>query len=421
MRLAAVIITSLFSAVLAKGSRHALPAIHLGYEIHQAISLIRTTIQRGDVGASCPQAYAVWYLCGLAQLSGTINSTDQYNKSLISPPNPLEREDCLFLDVIIPKAIFDDKNNRNSPVLVWVYGGGFAFGHKGGDGALDPEGRGGIYVQFTIEPGAFGFLSGPNLQANGTANAGLLDQRMALDWVQQNNHLFGGDANRVTAFGQSAGVGSIMRQIIAYGGLRSNGHFSKQFCSRPDFPSEARRLPYETLYAANVEMVAASPQGTFTWAPAPDGDFVPALPGSLLLQGSYDKSVKIMTGFNTHETLYFTAADNTNDSVFVNNLAATFLGSQPSIIDYTVETLYPAMFYGSEPYTDFSPPASLAQAEAAFAYNTEYLQKAFRQISPSTYGYRFSIPPSYHGKDVSYTFYNGPSSSQKAKHGFFLR
>lgn len=65
--------------------------------------------------------------------------------------------------------------------------------------------------------GAFGWLSGPTFQQDGAANAGLLDQRFALEWVQKHISKFGGDPTRVTLGGESAGGGSIMHQITAYG------------------------------------------------------------------------------------------------------------------------------------------------------------------------------------------------------------
>jgi len=102
-----------------------------------------------------------------------------------------------------------------------IYGGGYTAGDKSGSG--NPAGllarsennnaSGVIYVSMNYRLGAFGWLSGPTFQQDGAANAGLLDQRMALEWVQENIHLFGGDPNRVTVFGESAGGGSIMHQI----------------------------------------------------------------------------------------------------------------------------------------------------------------------------------------------------------------
>ena len=58
------------------------------------------------------------------------------------------------------------------------------------------------YVSLNYRLGAFGWLSGPSLQANGTANAGLYDQRLALEWVQQHISKFGGDPQRVTVRSQ---------------------------------------------------------------------------------------------------------------------------------------------------------------------------------------------------------------------------
>ena len=71
-------------------------------------------------------------------------------------------------------------------------------------------------------------MSGPTFQKSGTANVGLYDQRLALEWVQRYIHLFGGDSSKVTLIGESAGAGSIMHHIAAYGGTKGPGQLPFQ-------------------------------------------------------------------------------------------------------------------------------------------------------------------------------------------------
>lgn len=100
-----------------------------------------------------------------------------------------------------------------------IHGGGFTFGSKAG--ALSPglynpsgllqhsqqqDGTGMIFVGLNYRLGAFGFLSGPEVESDGTQNVGLYDQRLALDWVQENIHLFGGSPKRVTVLGEYANI-----------------------------------------------------------------------------------------------------------------------------------------------------------------------------------------------------------------------
>ncbi|KAH0543889.1 hypothetical protein FGG08_001790 [Glutinoglossum americanum] len=452
-----------------------LPTIDLGYEIHQAATFNstgefynfsnirygqapvgglrfsaplppltdRSVVQKGDIGRVCPQAYPVWYLRALAELSGSSNASSASDSSLIPPADPREDEDCLFLDVLVPKKILAEAGKTGcsgAPVMVWIYGGGFTFGEKANSGNPaglilrsqegNETGRGVIYVAINYRGGAFGFLSGPNLQKNGNANAGLLDQRLALEWVQKYIHLFGGDKERVTVFGQSAGGGSILHQITAYGGAKGKVPFQQAILQSPGFQpypgnwqqdqllqgylqnlnvstiQAARQLPYSALRAANTKLVAKSPSGSFTFSPAVDGDFVTALPGTLLLHGNFDKSLKVMVGYNAQETLFFVNPANTNNSAFVAGIKNTLQNAQPSVVDYISKTLYPEVYDGTYPYTDARGRNMLSTAEASFTCNTFFLNRAFGN---QTYAYRFSVPPAYHGEDVAYTYFNGPN------------
>lgn len=76
-----------------------------------------------------------------------------------------------------------------------------------------------IYVQIQYRLGPYGFLAGKEVRKNGTPNSGLLDQRAALNWVQRNIYKFGGDPQKVTIWGGSAGSGSVTSQMILYGGV----------------------------------------------------------------------------------------------------------------------------------------------------------------------------------------------------------
>lgn len=74
-------------------------------------------------------------------------------------------------------------------------------------------------IQYRL--GAYGFLGGSEVSTNGVANAGLLDQRAALLWVQRHISKFGGDPTKVTVIGGSAGGGAAVNQMIMYGGVAS--------------------------------------------------------------------------------------------------------------------------------------------------------------------------------------------------------
>lgn len=120
-------------------------------------------------------------------------------------------EDCLYLNVWTAAK----SSRERRPVMVWIYGGGFNEG-AGSIAAYDGTQlakRGVVLVSMNYRVGPLGFLVYPELtkeSEHGTSgNYGLLDQIAAIEWVHKNIAAFGGDPNRVTIFGQSAGAISV--------------------------------------------------------------------------------------------------------------------------------------------------------------------------------------------------------------------
>ena len=151
---------------------------------------------------------------------------------------PKTSEDCLFLNVFAPVTSTADK----LPVMFWLHGGDYYQGYGGGllyDGSDLVARENVIVVSINYRIGALGFLySGSDSKTQFTGNYGTLDQQFALQWVQRNAHVFGGDPNQVTIFGQSAGSESV---AVLLNMPSNKGLFSKAIMQ--SFPSA---LPFRT-------------------------------------------------------------------------------------------------------------------------------------------------------------------------------
>jgi para-nitrobenzyl esterase len=123
-----------------------------------------------------------------------------------NPPSG-KSEDCLYLNVWTPAK----SSNEKIPVLVWIYGGGFSFGSTSEPGYSGEKlaKKGVVLVSIAYRVGQLAFLAHPELSAESpnhvSGNYGLLDMVAGLQWIQKNIAAFGGDPNKVTIFGESAG------------------------------------------------------------------------------------------------------------------------------------------------------------------------------------------------------------------------
>jgi carboxylesterase type B len=155
----------------------------------------------GDLRFQAPLAATPW--------EGTLNTTVagagcQQQCSL--PPGlcpPVLSEDCLFLNVYAPVTPASGR-----AVMVFIHGGNFRQGSGSTgmyDGTVFVNTSEVVLVTMNYRLGALGFF----FNGNSTANNGMLDQQLALMWVQKNIEAFGGNPDQVTIFGQSAGGTSV--------------------------------------------------------------------------------------------------------------------------------------------------------------------------------------------------------------------
>jgi para-nitrobenzyl esterase len=147
------------------------------------------------------------------------------------------------------------------PVMVWIHGGAFVIG-AGSQSLFDGAAlarRGVVVVTFTYRLGALGFFSHPALDAahpHGPLNFGLLDQVAALKWVRETIAAFGGDANNVTLFGESAGAQSV---LALFASPPARGLFERGIAQSPyGIPSHSRAKARAVAVASAVGLAGAS-------------------------------------------------------------------------------------------------------------------------------------------------------------------
>jgi Carboxylesterase type B len=234
-------------------------------------------------------------------------------------------EDCLYLNVWAPKANADAK----LPVMVWIYGGGFQAGATS-EPRQDGERlahKGVIVVSMNYRLGIVGFFSHPHLTAesphHASGNYGLLDQAAALKWVHENIAAFGGDPNKVTIFGESAGsfsVSALMASTVSKDYVQaaigeSGAFFGKTLGAKQLAESEKRDAVFtgqlgmrsiKELRAADAERLlnaVLKNKDEYRFSPNIDGYFMPASAPEIYAKGQ-QAHIPLLAGWNHDEGTY---------------------------------------------------------------------------------------------------------------------
>ena len=184
---------------------------------------------------------------------------------VLPPREPARAEDCLYANVWTSASSPNDRR----PVMVWIYGGGFA-GGSGGLAWYDGESlaaKGPVIVTFNYRLGALGFFAHPDLAKEaghpGSGNYGMMDAIAMLQWVKRNIAAFGGDPNRVTIAGESAGaimvgalVGSPQAKGLFVRAIAQSGGWMGLQMGRMRPASAAEADGVNAMKALNVSTIA---------------------------------------------------------------------------------------------------------------------------------------------------------------------
>lgn len=269
-----------------------------------------------------------------------VKSTDKDSNTCysVTKDSDEENEDCLYLNVYTPVLTAEDPSKL--AVMVWIYGGAYRTGSDkynncGPDFLIEKDV---VVVTLNYRLGPFGFLATEDGVVYG--NAGLKDQALALKWVHDQIELFGGDPDKITIFGQSAGGSSVGYQLLYTkneglfrGAILQSGSPLSQFSfmgdisarayafdlagqinSTMDFKNDSTKLLSFLLSVPAKQIDIASTKTTVTQRALPVIE--PDHDGAFITKGSYEKlwngefiRVPIMIGATSEEAITTTDLD----------------------------------------------------------------------------------------------------------------
>ncbi|KAK7461830.1 hypothetical protein VKT23_008260 [Stygiomarasmius scandens] len=327
-------------------------------------------------------------------------------------------EDCLKINLYAPVGANRDSN---LPVLVYIHGGGYVFGNPA-NWPFDHwihQSPNVVVASVYYRLDSFGFLSHPDFDGDlAVNNAGFLDQIEALKWIKRNIAAFGGDPEKVTINGQSAGGGSVLFHIVA---KEEPGLFSgaiAQSVARGATPLAEQKEPLFELYSeaagcgkgslvdkvsclrdASVSTLARAQEMARTFnisyrgfGPIVDGKVIADHPTRSIIRGDY-ANVPLIVGATSNET----GGGGTD-------LGAALKGSYPLLDDQDI-----AEFEEAYPLSDFASQADrvgTATGESSLRCARESLGSLFLRKNKA-WTYRYNQPnPTQSGTAVQHAAEN---------------
>ncbi|MGE2716490.1 carboxylesterase/lipase family protein [Mycolicibacterium litorale] len=317
-------------------------------------------------------------------------------------------EDCLTLNVWTPPV-----SERKRPVMVWIHGGAFVNGSGGIYDARWLAARGDIVVvTVNYRLGTVGFLAHPGLGEPGdVGNYGLADQQAALRWVRDHIADFGGDPERVTVAGESAGGMSVCDHLVAPGSaeLFDAAIIQSAPCqAQAPLPvAEQRSLEYAAAVgcpdpATAADCLRALPADKLrkpVWfvgigaddltGPVTGTTALPVDPPRAIADGKAAR-VPVLIGTNRDEFTLFVAlrylqqGDRYTPEQYPGLLADTF---GPNAAE--VAARYPVDRYGPDPRTNVPLAYSAAVTDGEFACVTDRMADGLSRAAP-VYAYEFN-------------------------------
>ncbi|KAI9155070.1 Para-nitrobenzyl esterase [Paramyrothecium foliicola] len=344
-------------------------------------------------------------------------------------------EDCLYLGLYSrPRA----PSTPLRPVIITFHGGGFVQGAASFSPPpsaypiLNVSSADLLFVYPSYRVNAFGFLAGAQVAADPESdpNVGLRDQRAVLRWVKKNIRVFGGDPDNITVWGQSAGGGSVVAQVIATPAGEENPPFKNALASSPFWPKTYRhdgpenQEIYDTLAnltgcagpdslqclktvdvqtIRNASLIITDSHkwttSSFTWGPVIDDDFL-----MTPLSEVKPESVHVSAGFsmfNTHEGEPFVPTTLTSvpsDDAPFHAWLSGYLPTLPACAIAAVEAMYPpnGNFSARESYSDAYTRAGLIFRDTVLACPAYWMAG----LTGKGWLGEYTISPAKHASDV---------------------